>query len=107
MRLSEPQQFAINFRIPKWTDSPKLTVNGEAQPATAGTFATLARTWRDGDTIELTIPLTQRTQAIDEQHTNLVAHLRGPLVLVTTSPNEKIPFRNVTDQPYTMYVSQS
>jgi len=44
-------------------------------------FATLRRKWKDGDRVELNLPLPMRLEAIDAQHPETVALVRGPLVL--------------------------
>ena len=46
-----------------------------------GSFATLQRTWKNGDRVELELPLTKRLEPIDLRHPNTVALLCGPLVL--------------------------
>jgi DUF1680 family protein len=46
-----------------------------------GRFARLSRTWRNGDRVELHLPLKLRLEAIDEAHPDTVALLSGPLVL--------------------------
>jgi hypothetical protein len=47
-------------------------------------FASLRRKWKDGDRVELRLPLPLRLEAIDgpgTQHPDTVALVRGPLVL--------------------------
>jgi DUF1680 family protein len=41
----------------------------------------LERTWKDGDRIELRLPMEPRLEAIDARHPETVALMRGPLVL--------------------------
>ncbi len=40
------------------------------------------REWHSGDRVEIRIPLTLRMQAVDKQHPDRVAVVRGPVVLV-------------------------
>jgi uncharacterized protein len=49
-------------------------------PMTKG-FATINRKWKDGDRVTLNLPLPMRLEAIDAQHPNTLALVRGPLVL--------------------------
>jgi len=57
-------------------------VNGLHAPVRVSSgFATLQREWKDGDRIDLYLPMTMRLEAIDRTHPNCVALLRGPLVL--------------------------
>jgi uncharacterized protein len=82
-------EFAIHLRIPRWLDRPaQLSVNGKTVPAAAerGTFATVRRRWRKGDTVELTLPFSLRTAPIDEQNPDIVAVMRGPVMLTAVDP---------------------
>ena len=60
-----------------------LSVNGKrvSEAATPGTFAAVRRTWKDGDRVELELPMPLRLQPVDANHPKLVALMRGPLVL--------------------------
>jgi hypothetical protein len=81
---SRPAEFTMFLRIPAWAErSPLVSVNGNrvSSPVQAGSFAAIRRTWKDGDRIELELPMALRLEAVDEQHPNLVALSRGPLVL--------------------------
>jgi uncharacterized protein len=85
LKASKSENFALRLRIPQWaaTDSaPQIRVNGlPAQaPVTQG-FASIVRKWKDGDRIELDLPLPMRLEPIDSQHPETVALVRGPLVL--------------------------
>ena len=85
---SKPAEFALRLRIPEWVgEGARVRVNAE-QPRSVrpGTFAAIQRTWRTGDHVELELPLSVRLQRIDEQHTNIVALQRGPLVLFPVQP---------------------
>jgi uncharacterized protein len=90
LKASRPTQMTLNFRIPAWAEGATLHVNGEAiDGVTAGSFAAVGRTWKDGDRIELELPLAMRVQAVDASHSDTMALLRGPLVLFAT--NEPTP----------------
>jgi DUF1680 family protein len=130
LRLGEARQFSVNFRIPTWAESPTIRVNDEASiNATPGKFATINRTWRDGDRVELTLPMSHRTEPIDAQHPETVALMRGPVMMVAVSGELKIPrsslagaaegrataggevqfvpFYKIGDQGYTSYFTQT
>jgi uncharacterized protein len=86
LSASRPSDFALRLRIPAWASSadsvPVIRVNGNRVPVTVSAgFATLHNRWKDGDRIELELPLPLRVEAIDPQHPDTVALLRGPLVL--------------------------
>jgi DUF1680 family protein len=76
--------YTLYVRIPGWTTSDAvLSVNGNrlTEPVKPGTFAAIRRTWKDGDRVELELPMPLRLEAVDANHPNLVALVRGPLVL--------------------------
>ncbi|MET7683338.1 beta-L-arabinofuranosidase domain-containing protein [Streptomyces sp. NPDC005423] len=79
-------RFALRIRIPSWVagtgQSAVLKVGG--RPVTTrprpGTYATVERTWRTGDTVELTLPRRPVwTAAPDNPQVRSVSY--GPLVL--------------------------
>ncbi|MES2289221.1 MAG: beta-L-arabinofuranosidase domain-containing protein [Pseudomonadota bacterium] len=83
-------RFGMKLRIPAWSKGATLRVNGAAQRVTPGTLATVTRTWKAGDTVELTIPQPLRTLPIDDQNPNLVAVMRGPVMYVGINPWEGV-----------------
>jgi uncharacterized protein len=74
-----PISFPIHLRIPAWARSGvKIQVNGEVQAAsTADRFRKIERTWKQGDVIELELPLEVR--AVRGFNDSLSIY-RGPLV---------------------------
>ncbi len=63
--------------------APILSVTGErvSEPVKPGTFAALRRSWKDGDRVELELPMPLRLAPVDANHPQVVALMRGPLVL--------------------------
>jgi DUF1680 family protein len=83
LRLTEPRRFALQVRHPSWAEGPlKVSVNGEPVTDTsrAGTFASLEREWRDGDRVEVEVPMSLRIEAMPDDRA-VVAFLYGPVVL--------------------------
>jgi DUF1680 family protein len=81
---SQPMHYALYLRIPSWAAPDSvLSVNGKrvSDPVLPGTFACIRRTWKDGDRVELDISTPLRLEPVDANHRNLVALMRGPLVL--------------------------
>ena len=73
-----PLSFPIQFRIPAWAAGVAILVNGLAEPAPVpGGFARVEHTWRAGDYVEITFPMTPR---ISRWFNESVAVERGPLV---------------------------
>ena len=89
IETAKPQDFTVYLRIPGWAaSSPKVRVNGKAWngAGTPRTFEGIRRKWKDGDTIELDLPLTVRRQAIDDRNKDIVAAMKGPLMMVAVNP---------------------
>lgn len=81
---SQPAEYTIYIRIPAWAASdPIISVNGNRVSGSQqpGTFASIRRTWKDGDRIELELPMSLRVETVDANHPEMVALLHGPLVL--------------------------
>jgi DUF1680 family protein len=93
LELSQPAEFALKFRVPGWSRNVTVAINGSPQdtPVTPGTWAVLSRRWQSGDQVEIRIPLLFRRQAVDVQHPNRVALLRGPVVLVQDLAADVMP----------------
>jgi uncharacterized protein len=95
LELKNSASFALKFRVPAWTHDFAVKVNGEAVQVAAkpGTWAVVERKWNSGDQVELRIPLTLRMQAVDKQHPDRVAVVRGPVVLVFETAYHDPKFR--------------
>jgi DUF1680 family protein len=81
---SQPREYTLYVRIPAWArPNPVLAVNGTrvSGPLDPGTFASIRRTWKDGDRVELELPMPLRLEPVDANHPDLVALIQGPLVL--------------------------
>jgi len=81
--LSKPTELVAHFRIPAWAEGTSISVNGKRwrDPVLPGTFASLRRKWKNGDHVELEMPMKMRLQILDARNPDTVALLRGPLVL--------------------------
>ena len=83
VHVTQEKNFALHFRIPAWADAPALLVNGKRTSAAVlpGSFASISREWKNGDRVELELPMKMRLESIDKNHRDTVALLSGPLVL--------------------------
>jgi uncharacterized protein len=76
--------FSLHIRIPYWADGATMAINGKPwQPETKLTpssYAKLDRTWKNGDVVEVKLPMRLHAQPIPDDPT-LVAFLYGPVVL--------------------------
>jgi DUF1680 family protein len=89
----EPVEFSLRLRIPGWLEKPaSIAVNGKAARVKAerGSLAVLTRQWRKGDTVDLELPFSSRTVAIEERAPDTVAAMRGPVMLVAVDPPDEL-----------------
>ena len=93
-----PADLTLNFRIPAWAEGAQIFVNGTRQNGVAapGQFAAIRRTWKSGDRVELELPLKMRLEPLDARHSDTVALMRGPLVLMAVKEKEGAPLPQVT-----------
>ncbi|MFH8804147.1 beta-L-arabinofuranosidase domain-containing protein [Streptomyces sp. NPDC017936] len=81
--------FALRLRVPSWaTAGFRVTVNGREAGGTPrpGSYFTLSRTWRDGDTVRVTAPFRLRVEkAPDDPSLQTLFH--GPVNLVARDPS--------------------
>jgi DUF1680 family protein len=98
LTASAPTELTLHFRIPAWAEGAEIFVNGARQKgmATPGQFTAMHRQWKSGDRVELELPLKMRLEAIDAQHNDTVALLRGPLVLMAVKGEQTTPPPKVT-----------
>ena len=80
-----PGEFALRLRIPGWARSASLRRNGALLETAAvpGTFVELPGPWRDGDAVELDLPMpVERLEAnpLVEELVGQTALKRGPVV---------------------------
>jgi hypothetical protein len=88
LKVSKAAEFAVNLRIPAWAEGASVSVNGKREAAQAGTFARVQREWKDGDRIEMELPMRTRLEAVDPHHADSVALLVGPVVLFAVTDAE-------------------
>ncbi len=133
LKSSRDMRFRLRLRIPEWSrldgSSPRLRVNGRPVPVEARTgFATIERKWKDGDRIDLQVPMPVRLVPINAHHPDVVALVRGPQVLFALARQPNLsrsqllsvsrandgywqaggirfaPFTAIHDEPYTAYI---
>jgi uncharacterized protein len=81
VRVLEPEQFAVRFRVPSWCDQSTASVNGESQAmlVDANGYFTIDRRWsRDDVQIEFAMPVRVVLDANGNRGS--AALMRGPLV---------------------------
>ena len=67
-RAEKPVETTLQFRVPQWCTGMELAVNGEAVTVTAaqGEYQPICRTWQDGDTVTLRLPMAVGIFKIDD-----------------------------------------
>lgn len=81
--VKEPAVLRICLRIPAWVaGSARVKINGRSLEASAspGSYLTLERRWRSGDTVELSLPMEVRAQAMPDDP-GMQAFFYGPVLL--------------------------
>jgi hypothetical protein len=78
VRVEEPVRFPLHLRIPEWARGAEVQgPDGAVEAAAAGSFHRIERTWTDGATITLRLPMA--VQVTRGYHDSAVIS-RGPLV---------------------------
>ena len=83
VRVPRPTRFAMRVRVPYWAVGRNAaTLNGRPLEgfAAPGGYYVLDRVWRDGDRLEVTLPLDLHVQPMPDDD-SLQAFMYGPLVL--------------------------
>ena len=75
---SEPVKFPLHLRIPGWCKQSEVMINGKIWDSPkGGQIIKIARKWRDGDVVELILPMTINTS---RWHESSIAVEQGPLI---------------------------
>ena len=82
VNTSDAVEFPLYLRIPAWSGDVALTVNGtpENVGSSSGKYVRIEREWKDGDVVELTMPMTV-TADVWQQNKGSVSVNYGPLTL--------------------------
>jgi uncharacterized protein len=101
-----PVQLKLQIRHPSWAvNGFEVTVNGEKQKLDSepGTWAVVDRTWKSGDTVQVTMPFSLHSEHFYD-NPNRFALLNGPLVLASQVDRNK-PFPAVIADEATLTAS--
>jgi DUF1680 family protein len=82
VHVENPVAFALKVRAPHWAQKVAVSVNGRPEKAVAGSdgYLVLDRTWKSGDRVEATLPMTLRQEPVAGSP-ELATVAYGPLVL--------------------------
>jgi uncharacterized protein len=91
-------RFTINVRVPHWaTTGFFVKINGKTKKVKAepGTYLTLKRRWRNGDTVELRMPFKFYLEPVMDQQ-NIASLFWGPVLLAAQETEAMTEWRKVT-----------
>jgi len=82
VRLDRPLDLPLRIRVPGWTREGSASLNGRRLDsfASPGSYLVIDRRWRDGDVVEVTLPMHLHYAAIPDDP-SLRAVMFGPIVL--------------------------
>jgi hypothetical protein len=80
VRAGETVDFPLYLRVPGWCDDPQVMINSEPVEieAVGKQYIRVARSWSDGDTVTLSVPMEVRLRRWDKNHGSVSVE-RGPL----------------------------
>jgi uncharacterized protein len=98
-KTEAPIQLALKIRWPAWAEKISVRLDGKKQkiPGSPGSYFTLDREWRDGDTVEIQLPMKLHAEPLPGA-TNTVALLYGPIVLAAELGTNGMPNPHAKDQ---------
>jgi DUF1680 family protein len=86
MKLKKSAEFTLHLRHPRWVAAGEflVKVNGRsfAVDSTPSSYAALRRVWRDGDRVEIELPMRTEVERLPDG-SDWIAILRGPIVLAS------------------------
>jgi DUF1680 family protein len=95
---ARPGAIEIRIRVPGWLEAaPALKLNDRAFEVSAapGSYLTLHREWKAGDTIEMQLPMRLRVETMPDDPA-LQAFLYGPLALAGDLGNDGLTEAHIT-----------
>jgi DUF1680 family protein len=87
--VDRPTQMPLRLRVPAWIGASNVKINGKPveASATGGSYLVLNRTWKNGDKIEMALPMQLSVEAMSDDP-KVQAFLYGPVVLAGDLGNE-------------------
>jgi hypothetical protein len=93
-----PVAFPFLVRIPGWTNQPEIDLNNQlmTNPGNPGSFTTIQRTFADGDTVTLHLPMPIKIHNWDY---DTISIERGPLVYSLKIQEDSKPVQDAGTTP--------
>lgn len=93
LKLEQPRTFSLYVRHPGWIAAGDFALRLNGQPAgvasAPSSYAELRRDWRDGDTVEVALPMRTTVERLPDG-SDWVAILRGPIVLASPAGTNEL-----------------
>lgn len=92
VHAERPVDMALRVRVPYWaTQGGRVKINGEVLPAfsSPSSYLTLNRTWKEGDRVEVSLPMSLHIDAMPDDPT-LQSMMYGPVVLAGRLGNSNL-----------------
>jgi DUF1680 family protein len=99
--LDRPVEFGLHLRVPDWCEGASLRLNDNANPVTApqeSGYLVLRRTWSDGDTVALSLPMpVLQIEAHPQVQADRgrLALQRGPLIYCLEACDHSVPITEI------------
>jgi hypothetical protein len=98
IQAKSPARFTLNVRVPYWADAASVTVNGKPfqpkQKLAPSSYAKIDRTWKNGDRVEVKLPMRLHLQTVPDDPT-LAAIMYGPVVLAGELGTENLDAKRI------------
>ncbi len=94
---SSSKAFALNFRVPGWSQNFVAKIDDKTYRGTAGEFLKVERTWKAGDKVVISFDMPVQVIPGGISYPNKIAFKRGPQVLAIDQAlnNEAGPLSNL------------
>ena len=80
--LPKPERFGLKLRIPSWSRSTRVLLNGHEVPdVPAGSYLNLERQWQKGDSVEMLFDMSFHYWAGEREADGKTSIYRGPILL--------------------------
>jgi DUF1680 family protein len=80
--LAKPEKFGLKLRIPSWSSTTRVTVNGQGvSDPRPGSYLDLQREWKAGDTINLDLDMSFHYWAGEREYDGKSSVYYGPILL--------------------------
>ena len=100
VRANTPRRAQLRIRVPYWSTGGSASLNGKQLEsfATPSSYLVLDRTWRDGDRVEVRLPMRLHSAPMPDDPT-VQAVMYGPIVLAGKLGAEGLTAENLRAEP--------